>query len=64
MASATNTHQVLNDMIDSLVLSLISPKMPGRRVSLGRPPSQSLSGDEGDIDFKLSQGSSDDHSNE
>ncbi|KAG2743005.1 hypothetical protein P692DRAFT_20839051 [Suillus brevipes Sb2] len=38
--------------------------MPGRRVSLGRPPSQSLSGDEGDIDFKLSQGSSDDHSNE
>lgn len=38
--------------------------MPGRRVSLGRPPSQSLSGDEGDIDLKHSQGSSDDHSNE
>ncbi|KAG1774695.1 hypothetical protein EV702DRAFT_479800 [Suillus placidus] len=38
--------------------------MPGRRVSLGRPPSQSLSGDEGDIDLKPSQGSSDDHSNE
>ncbi|KAG2143425.1 uncharacterized protein EDB93DRAFT_1291844 [Suillus bovinus] len=38
--------------------------MPGRPVSSGRPPSASLSGDEGDIDFKPSQGSSEDHSNE
>ncbi|KAG1803184.1 uncharacterized protein BJ212DRAFT_1304662 [Suillus subaureus] len=35
--------------------------MPGRRVSSSRPRSQTLSGDEGDIDFKHSQGSSDDH---
>ncbi|KAG1875811.1 hypothetical protein F4604DRAFT_713176 [Suillus subluteus] len=37
--------------------------MPRRRVPSGpgRPPSQPPSGDEGDIDFKHSQGSSDDH---
>ncbi|KAG1882789.1 hypothetical protein F4604DRAFT_352901 [Suillus subluteus] len=35
--------------------------MPGRRLSSVRPPSQPLSGFEGDIDFKHSQGSSDDH---
>ncbi|KAG2035490.1 hypothetical protein BDR03DRAFT_523249 [Suillus americanus] len=39
--------------------------MPARRVSSGRPHSQLPSGDEGDIDFKHSQGSSsDDHNNE
>ncbi|KAG0707212.1 hypothetical protein DFH29DRAFT_995275 [Suillus ampliporus] len=41
--------------------------MPARRVtSATRPPPQPLSGDEGDIDFMLSesQGSSEDHANE
>ncbi|KAG1849902.1 hypothetical protein DFJ58DRAFT_729367 [Suillus subalutaceus] len=38
--------------------------MPGRRLSSVRPPSQTLSGDEGNIDFEHSQGGSDDHNNE
>lgn len=38
--------------------------MPKRPVSSVRPPSQSLSGDEGDIDPKDSQGTSDDHNEE
>ncbi|KAG2107697.1 uncharacterized protein F5147DRAFT_761213 [Suillus discolor] len=38
--------------------------MPERRVSSVKPPSQSLSGDEGDIDLKDSQGTSDDHNEE
>ncbi|KAG1823045.1 hypothetical protein EV424DRAFT_1346524 [Suillus variegatus] len=38
--------------------------MPERRVSSVRPPSQSLSGDEGDMDLKDSQGTSDDHNEE
>ncbi|KAG1801013.1 uncharacterized protein HD556DRAFT_1304964 [Suillus plorans] len=38
--------------------------MPERRVSSIRPPSQPLSGDEGDMDLKGSQGTSDDHNEE
>ncbi|KAG1894426.1 uncharacterized protein F5891DRAFT_727713 [Suillus fuscotomentosus] len=38
--------------------------MPERRVSSIKPPSQSLSGDEGDMDLKDSQGTSDDHNEE
>ncbi|KAG1728848.1 uncharacterized protein EDB91DRAFT_843373 [Suillus paluster] len=39
--------------------------MPTRRVPSARPPSQPVSGDEGDIDFMPTQGgSSDDHANE
>ncbi|KAG2052158.1 hypothetical protein BDR06DRAFT_1009849 [Suillus hirtellus] len=38
--------------------------MPERRVSSVGPPSRSLSGDEGDMDLKDSQGTSDDHNEE